>query len=107
MVLKQLGAEPELVHCHVTMTLDAFLSQAVTLVGVGGAGIKQSVVKYRPYAIPRVTKRTTDSGRKSGYYAIILSGKEDLSMECKYSEAICELTMSTRPASKLIRFSEH
>ena len=31
----------------------------------------------RPYAIPHVTKRETDSGRKSGYYAAILSGKED------------------------------
>ena len=28
-------------------------------------------------AIPHVTKRETDSGRKSGYYAAILSGKED------------------------------
>ena len=33
--------------------------------------------RYRPYAIPHVTKRETDSGRKSGYYAAILSGKED------------------------------
>ena len=32
---------------------------------------------YRPYAIPHVTKHETDSGRKSGYYATILSGKED------------------------------
>ena len=32
---------------------------------------------YRPYAIPHVTERETDSGRKSGYYAAILSGKED------------------------------
>ena len=32
---------------------------------------------YRPYAIPQVTKRETDSGQKSGYYAAILSGKED------------------------------
>ena len=37
MVLKQLGAGPELVHCHATLTLEAFMSQAVTLVGVGGA----------------------------------------------------------------------
>ena len=34
----------------------------------------------RPYAIPHVTKRETDSGRKSGYYAAILSGKEDCSI---------------------------
>ena len=34
-------------------------------------------VTNRPYAIPHVTKRETDSGRKSGYYAAILSGKED------------------------------
>jgi len=27
----------------------------------------------RPYAIPHVTKRKMDSGRKSGYYAAILS----------------------------------
>ena len=32
---------------------------------------------YRPYATPYVTKRETDSERKSGYYAAILSGKED------------------------------
>ena len=31
----------------------------------------------RPYAIPHVTKRETDSGQKSGYYTAILSGKED------------------------------
>ena len=34
-------------------------------------------VQYRPYAILHVTKRETNSGRKSGYYAAILSGKED------------------------------
>ena len=34
-------------------------------------------LEYRPYAIPHVTKRKTDSGRKSGYYAAILSGMED------------------------------
>ena len=34
----------------------------------------------RPYAIPHVTKREMDSGRKSGYYAAILSGKEDRSI---------------------------
>ena len=32
---------------------------------------------YGPYAIPHVTERKTDSGRKSGYYTAILSGKED------------------------------
>ena len=32
-VLKQLGAEPELVHCHVTLTLEAFMRLAVTSVG--------------------------------------------------------------------------
>ena len=32
---------------------------------------------YRPYAIPHLTKRKMDSGRKSEYYATILSGKED------------------------------
>ena len=37
-VLKQLGAGPELVHCHATLTLEAFMTSAVTLVGVGGAG---------------------------------------------------------------------
>ena len=64
-------------------------------------------LQYRPYAIPHITKRKTDSGWKSGYYAGILSGKEDLSVERKYSEAIWELTASTRPAGKLIHFSEH
>ena len=37
-VLKQLGAGPELVHCHATLTLEAFMTSTVTLVGVGGAG---------------------------------------------------------------------
>ena len=32
---------------------------------------------HRPYAIPNATKHKTDSGRKSGYYTAILSGKED------------------------------
>ena len=31
----------------------------------------------RLYTIPHVTKREMDSGRKSGYYAAILSSKED------------------------------
>ena len=40
-------------------------------------GVNETVqLTYRPYAIPHVTKRETDSGRKSGYYAAILSGKE-------------------------------
>ena len=39
-----------------------------------------------------VNKRETDSGRKSGYYAAILSGKNDRGlMELKYSKAVCEL----------------
>ena len=38
-VLKQLGAEPELVHCHATLTLEALMTSAVTLVGVRGAGV--------------------------------------------------------------------
>ena len=37
-VLKQLGAGPELVHCHFTLTLEAYMSRTVTLVGVGGDG---------------------------------------------------------------------
>ena len=41
MVLKQLGAGPELFHCHVTLALEAFMNWAVTLVGVGGAGVVQ------------------------------------------------------------------
>ena len=40
-VLKQLGDGPKLVHCHVTLTLDILMNQAVTLVGVGGAGVVQ------------------------------------------------------------------
>ena len=43
MVLKQSGAGPELVHCHVTLRLEAFIKWAMTSVGVGGAGI---VVNY-------------------------------------------------------------
>ena len=42
-----------------------------------GLGLYKYSIAYRPYAIPHVTKRETDSGRKSGYYAAILSGKED------------------------------
>ena len=36
-VLKQLGAGPELVHCHVTLTVEVLVDLAVTSVGVGGA----------------------------------------------------------------------
>ena len=32
---------------------------------------------YRPYGIHHVTKRKMNSGRKFGYYAAILSGKEE------------------------------
>ena len=38
MVVKQSGAASELLHCHVTLTLEAFMRRAVTFVGVGGAG---------------------------------------------------------------------
>ena len=37
MVLKQSGAEPKLVHCHVTVTVETFVTRAVTSEGVGGA----------------------------------------------------------------------
>ena len=37
-VLKQLRVGPELVHCHTTWTLDAFMTWKLTSVGVGGAG---------------------------------------------------------------------
>ena len=37
MVLKQYGAGSELVHCHVTLTVETFVTRAVTSVGVGGA----------------------------------------------------------------------
>ena len=49
-----------------------------------------------------------DSGQKSGYYSAISSGKEDRtwSMELKYSEALCDLTASTRHAGKFIHFDE-
>ena len=40
-VLKQLGAGPELVHCHATLTIEAFMRLAVTSVGVGGAEVRQ------------------------------------------------------------------
>ena len=49
-----------------------------------------------------------DSERKSGYYVTILSDKKNHgSMERKYSKALCELTVSTKYAGKLICFSEH
>ena len=38
MGLKQLGTGPELFHCHITLTLEAFVYRVVTSVGVGGAG---------------------------------------------------------------------
>ena len=44
-VLKQLGAGLELVHCHVILILDEFMNSAVITVGVGGAEV---VVKYLP-----------------------------------------------------------
>ena len=37
-VLKQLGAGPELVHRHATLRLEAFMISTVALVSVGGAG---------------------------------------------------------------------
>ena len=37
MVLKQYGGGSELVHCHVTLTVETFVTRAVTSVGVGGA----------------------------------------------------------------------
>ena len=46
-VLKQLGAGPELVHCHAILTLEAFLTSAVTPVGVGGAGIIYCITNYK------------------------------------------------------------
>ena len=39
---------------------------------------------YRPYAIDviiHMTKRETDGGRKLGYYAAILSGKNDRGLQ--------------------------
>ena len=42
MALKQLGAEPDLVHCHATQKLDALMTSAVTPVGVGGAEVVHS-----------------------------------------------------------------
>ena len=41
MVLKQLGARPDLSHCHATQKLDALMASAVTPVGVGGAEVVQ------------------------------------------------------------------
>ena len=40
-VLKQLGAEPELAHRHATLTLKALTNQVVTSIGVGGAEVIQ------------------------------------------------------------------
>ena len=45
-VLKQLEAEPELVHCHVTLTVEVLMISAVTSVGVGGAGGDTVVQNY-------------------------------------------------------------
>ena len=40
-VLKQFGAGPELVHCHVILTLEVLVNQAVMSVGMGGAAVVQ------------------------------------------------------------------
>ena len=53
------------------------LSWSMHVDSICAKGKKLIGLLYRPYAIPYVTKRETDSGRKSGYYAAILSGKED------------------------------
>ena len=55
---------------------------------------------HRPYAILNI-KRIVDGSPDT------MPPFESRSMERKYSEAICELTASTRPAGKLICFSEH
>ena len=49
MELKQLGAGPDLVHCHVTLTVEGLVNGAVTLVGVGGAGVHGTVVQSYNY----------------------------------------------------------
>jgi len=59
---------------------------------------------YRPYVIPNV-KRTVDGSPDT--MPPFWVAKKTASMERKYSEALCHLTASTRPAGKLIRFSEH
>ena len=43
-VLKQLGLGPDLLQCHVTLTLEILMDWTVTLVGVGGSGVVHAVV---------------------------------------------------------------
>ena len=38
------------------------------------------ILSHTSYEPPHITKHKTDSGRKPGYYATILSGKEDHSL---------------------------
>ena len=64
--------------------------------------IQAKVYNTDLYAIPHVTKRKMDSERKSRYYAVILSGKEDCGQwSIKYSNALCQLTALMRHAGKL------
>ena len=69
--MKQLGAGPELFHCHATLTLEALMSRAVTPVGVGGVGVIQSVVKY-----------IVNSMKVMYAMYVPLSGRETITVQC-------------------------
>ena len=64
----QLEAEPELVHCHVTLTVDALMIGAVTSVGVGGAGVVQTYKIIT--AVKKVTLQMPTSCWQISYYGV-------------------------------------
>ena len=64
-VLKQLGTGPELVHCHDTLALEAVMTSAVTQVGVGGAGVVNSIPTIVNYNIIRYKMYIPLAGRET------------------------------------------
>ena len=47
-------------------------------------------------SMPYVAKCEMDNEQKARYYAAILSGKDDVSKECKCGGAVCELLSHKR-----------
>ena len=62
MVLKQLGAGPELLHCHVTLTVETFVTCTVTSVGVGGAEMDRGTVAISEAKIKLQSYKIGDNG---------------------------------------------
>ena len=47
-------------------------------------------------SMPYVAECEMDNEQKARYYAAILSGKDDVSKECKYGGVVCELLAHKR-----------